>query len=236
MAGSLYLIPVTIGCGKIREVIPETVVNITISLRYFIVENLRSARRYLKLIDKNFPVDDTVFYELNENTREAELQAYIEPVLNGHDAGLMSEAGIPCIADPGANIVRYAHQYGIKVVPLTGPSSIFLALAASGLNGQIFTFHGYLPVKDDKLRAKIREIEKKSFRGETQIFMETPYRAQRMFDFLTEICNPGTHLCIAADITLPEQKIITRKISEWKRNVPDLKDTLVIFLLNQSES
>jgi len=231
LAGILYLIPVPIGGNNFREVIPESVIKITSSIRFFIVENTRSARRYLKLIDKNFPVNDSVFYQLDEHVSADEAVIFLEPALHGHNTGLMSEAGMPNIADPGANIIKLAHKKGLKVVPLAGPSSVFLALAASGLNGQKFTFHGYLPVKDNELKVRIRQIEKESMAGVTQIFMETPYRAQRMFNYLIENCNPGTELCIAADISLSTEQINTRKIIEWKKETPVLKDRLVIFLL-----
>jgi len=232
LAGNLYLIPVPIGGDNFRDTIPENVIAITLSLRYFIVENIRSARRYLRLIDRSFPVDSTRFFQLDEHTPESEISSFLEPLSNGHDTGLMSEAGIPGIADPGAGLIRLAHKMNIKVIPLSGPSSVFLALAASGLNGQKFTFHGYLPVKDDRLKARIRELEKLSAGGETQIFMETPYRAGRLLTYLLETCNSGTHLCIAADITLPTEQILTRKISEWRKNIPDFKDRLIVFLLN----
>ncbi len=234
MAGSLYLIPVTLGGNNFREVIPDYVVNITLSLRHFIAEDLRSARRYLKLLNRDFPIDDTNFYILDENTKGKEFSYFLEPLLKGHDMGLMSEAGIPCIADPGADVVRLAHKMSIKVVPLSGPSSILLALAASGFNGQRFVFHGYLPVKEESLRMKLKEIEKRAGKGETQIFMETPYRAQRMFEIITTTCNSDTLLCIAADITLPGERIKTDSISEWKKNPPELKNKLTIFLLNRS--
>ncbi|MGQ9619730.1 MAG: SAM-dependent methyltransferase [Bacteroidales bacterium] len=235
MAGNLYLIPVPIGGDNFRDTIPENVIMVTLSLRYFIAENIRSARRYLRLIDKNFPIDSTMFSQLDEHISESEISSFLEPILRGHHAGLMSEAGIPGIADPGAGMIRLAHKMNIKVIPLSGPSSVFLALSASGLNGQNFTFHGYLPVKDDRLKAKIRELEKLSASGETQIFMETPYRAGRLLTYLLETCNSGTSLCVAADITLPAEQIITRKISEWRSNKPYLKNRLVIFLLNAGQ-
>ncbi|HOU97200.1 MAG TPA: SAM-dependent methyltransferase, partial [Bacteroidales bacterium] len=157
---------------------------------------------------------------------------FLDYTLKGIDTGLMSEAGIPGIADPGANLVRLAHTKNIKVVPLSGPSSIILALSASGLNGQNFTFHGYLPVKKDALALKIHEIEKRSAKGETQIFMEAPYRNERLFEYLISACNPDTKLCIAADITLTSEEITTQTISEWKNKSPQLKNRLIIFLLN----
>ena len=231
MAGILYLIPVTLGGEDFSKVIPEKVLNITRSLRVFIVEDIRSARRYLRLIDKTFPINDTIFFELNEHTGETDITQFIEPLTNGSDIGIMSEAGLPGIADPGARIVALAHQKNLTVTPLSGPSSIILALISSGLNGQNFTFNGYLPVKPLERNAKIREIEKRAGGNNAQIFMETPYRAQKMLEALLEICNRETKLCIAKDITLPTESIRTKKKSDWKLNVPSLTDSLVIFIL-----
>jgi len=232
LKGKIYLIPVPLGGYDFRDVIPENVINTTIKIRHFIVENEKSARRYLKLIDKEFPLDESVFMVLDEHTSEKNIPVFLDYVVKGIDTGLMSEAGIPGIADPGANLVKLAHSMDIRVVPLSGPSSIILALSASGLNGQNFTFHGYLPVKKDALIPKMHEIEKRSVKGETQIFMEAPYRNQRMLEYLISVCNPDTKLCIAADITLASEEITTRTISEWKNKLPQLKNRLVIFLLN----
>jgi len=222
---------VPIGSDNFRKAIPDEVIGITLSLRYFIVEKVRSARRYLKLLDRNFPVDEAIFFTLDENTPTEDYSDFLQPLMEGNNAGLMSEAGIPCIADPGSGFVRLAHQKGIKVIPLPGPSSIYLALAASGLNGQRFVFNGYLPVKEESLKKKLKELEIRSMGGETQIFMEAPYRANRMLKYILETCRSSTDLCIAVDITLLSERIETKKISEWKNNIPDLNDHLVIFLL-----
>jgi 16S rRNA (cytidine1402-2'-O)-methyltransferase len=229
--GKIFLIPVTLGGEDFRSVIPEQVIKTTIDLRFFIVENIRSARRYLRLIDKTFPIDESVFFELNEHTSDSEISSFLIPVLNGNDMGLMSEAGLPGIADPGTNLISEAHNRNIRVVPLSGPSSIILALVAAGMNGQNFTFNGYLPVKPAERDSKLREIEKRSQSGEAQIFMETPYRAQKMFESVLSVCNPATRLCVATDITLQTEYIKTRKISEWKKDVPLLNDKLIIFIL-----
>jgi 16S rRNA (cytidine1402-2'-O)-methyltransferase len=229
--GSIYLIPVTLGGEDFQKVIPEKVLNITRSLRYFIVEDIRSARRFLRLIDKEFPINETVFFELNEHTGENEIALYLEPVLSGHDIGIMSEAGLPGIADPGALIVALAHMKKITVTPLSGPSSIILALIASGLNGQNFTFNGYLPVKPEERSAKIKELEKKANNGFAQIFMETPYRNQKMVESIIGSCKSDTKLCIATDITLASESIKTMRISEWKKATPSLSDKLAIFIL-----
>jgi 16S rRNA (cytidine1402-2'-O)-methyltransferase len=231
MTGKIYLIPVTLGGDDYSEVIPARVLSITKLLRYFIVEDIRSARRFLRQIDKEFPVNNTVFYELNEHSADNEIVNFLEPVFKGHDIGIMSEAGLPCIADPGAKIVSLAHRKKIRVVPLSGPSSIILALISSGLNGQNFTFNGYLPVKPVERAARIRELQKKAHEGYAQIFMETPYRSQKMLESLLDTCEDETRLCIAADITLSSESITTLKISEWKRNTISLNDRRVIFIL-----
>jgi 16S rRNA (cytidine1402-2'-O)-methyltransferase len=229
--GKIYLIPVTLGGDDFRKVIPQQVIEITASLRYFIVEDLRSARRYLRLIDKSFPIDETVFFELNEHTKDSEIRSFLAPVLEGNDVGIMSEAGLPGIADPGTNLIWAAHRSSIRVVPLSGPSSIILAINSAGMNGQNFTFNGYLPVKQADREFKLKEIEKRSLTGEAQIFMETPYRAQKMFDSVLSVCSPSTRLCIAADITLESEFIKTMRVSDWKKDIPRLNDRLIIFIL-----
>lgn len=231
MNGTIYLIPVTLGGDDFLKVIPEKVISLTRLLRFFIVEDIRSARRFLRLIDKGFPIDDTVFYELNEHTVESDIVHYLDPVLNGSDMGIISEAGLPGIADPGARIIALAHRKRITVTPLSGPSSILLALISSGLDGQNFTFNGYLPIKPAERSAKLRELEKKAGEGFTQIFMETPYRNQKMLESITTTCHNDTMLCIAADITLSTESIRTMKISEWKRELPVLNDKLVVFVM-----
>jgi 16S rRNA (cytidine1402-2'-O)-methyltransferase len=229
--GRIFLIPVTLGGSEVRQVIPENVIVLTSSLRFFVVENIRSARRYLRLIDKDFPIDDSLFFELNEHTSESEISSFLEPVMNGNDIGLMSEAGLPGIADPGTNLLNAAHSRNIKIVPQSGPSSIILALISSGLNGQNFTFNGYLPVKVPERDAKLREIESRSKSGEAQIFMETPYRGQKMFEAILSVCNNNTKLCVAADITLATEFLKTKRISDWKKEIPVLNDRLIIFII-----
>jgi len=229
--GRIYLIPVTLGGDDFLKVIPEKVISLTRLLRYFIVEDIRSARRFLRLIDKEFPINDTVFFELNEHTDESDIVHYLDPVLKGSDTGLLSEAGLPGIADPGARIIALAHKKKITVTPLSGPSSILLALISSGLNGQNFTFNGYLPVKPVERSAKLRELERKAGEGFAQIFMETPYRNQKMMESIVTTCHNDTMLCIATDITLPSESIRTMKISEWKRDLPSLNNKLVVFVM-----
>lgn len=231
MNGTIYLIPVTLGGDDYLKVIPGKVLELTRQLRFFIVEDIRSARRFLRLIDREFPINDTVFFELNEHTGDEAIATYLEPLKNGSDIGLLSEAGLPGIADPGAKIVALAHQKKFNVKPLSGPSSILLALVASGLNGQNFTFNGYLPVKPAERSAKLRELEKRAGEGFTQIFMETPYRNQKMLDTILSTCRNETLLCIAMDITLPTEKVRTMRIAEWKKDLPALDGKLVVFLI-----
>ena len=183
------------------------------------------------MIDKEFPINDAVFFELSEHTGEADILHYLEPVYNGSDIGVLSEAGLPAIADPGAMIVAMAHRKEVTVIPLSGPSSIILALISSGFNGQNFTFNGYLPVKPAERISKLRELERKAAEGFTQIFMETPYRNQKMLESIISTCHNDTLLCIASDITLPTESIRTMKISDWKKDLPSLDDKLAVFLI-----
>jgi len=229
--GRIYLIPVTLGGNDYLKVIPEKVIKLTRLLRFFIVEDIRSARRFLRLIDNEFPINDSVFFELNEHTGETDISHYLEPALQGNDIGIMSEAGLPGIADPGARIIALAHQKNIEVSPLSGPSSIILALISSGLNGQNFTFNGYLPIKPPERAARIRELEKKTREGYAQIFMETPYRSQKLLEAIITTCHNDTLVCIAADITLVSESIRTMMISEWKKELPQLNNRLVVFVM-----
>jgi len=231
VTGRIYLIPVTLGGDDFLKVIPEKVISLTRQLRFFIVEDIRSARRFLRLIDKEFPINESVFFELNKHTAESDIVHFLEPALKGSDIGIMSEAGLPGIADPGARIIELAHQKNIVVTPLSGPSSIILALISSGLNGQNFTFNGYLPIKPAERTAKLRELEKKAGEGYAQIFMETPYRNQKMLESIIATCHHETKLCIAADITLRTEFIKTMRISEWKRDLPLLNKRLVVFVI-----
>jgi 16S rRNA (cytidine1402-2'-O)-methyltransferase len=231
MTGNLYLLPVCLGGENFNAVIPAEVLILTRKLRYFIVEEVRSARRFLRMIDRAFPINDCVFFELNEHTGDMEITGYLDPVLKGADMGIMSESGLPGIADPGARIISLAHRKNIRVIPLAGTSSIILALISSGFNGQNFTFHGYLPVKPSERAAKIKDLERSARSGYAQVFMETPYRNQKMFEALTSVCSNDTSLCIAADITLPTEFIRSMKISEWKKNIPSLNGRLAVFIL-----
>lgn len=231
MKGTLYLIPVTLGGDDPRDVIPAGVLDITVRLRNFIVEELRSARRFLRSIDPTFPIDDSVFNILNEHTRKDEISQLLAVVAGGTDAGLMSEAGLPGIADPGAVVIAMAHRMGIKVKPLSGPSSVILALISSGMNGQSFTFNGYLPVKPHERVARIKELESRSMRGETQIFMETPYRNTKLLTDVLSSCRDTTKLCIAAGISTSDEMILTMTIAEWRGKKPQIDRIPAIFVL-----
>jgi 16S rRNA (cytidine1402-2'-O)-methyltransferase len=229
--GKIFLIPVTLGDRDYLKVIPEKVLSLTRSLRIFVVEDIRSARRYLRLIDRDFPINETTFLELNEHTNDSEIGHYLDFALTGSDIGLLSEAGLPGIADPGAKLISLAHRKKVRIVPLSGPSSILLALISSGLNGQNFTFNGYLPVRPADRESKLRELEKKTRDGYAQIFMEAPYRNQRMLESILATCRNEARLCIAVDITLPDENIRTMTIGEWKKNIPSINDRLAVFIL-----
>jgi 16S rRNA (cytidine1402-2'-O)-methyltransferase len=230
--GSLYLIPTVLGICNIDSVIPHKVLEITRSLKYFIVENERIARRYLKLNNAAVNIDKLNFMIYDEHSHQAQLKNYLNPVLRGYDTGLLSEAGCPAVADPGSKIVRLAHKLNIRVIPLVGPSSVILALMSSGLNGQNFVFAGYLPVKKNERIAAIRRLEQKSLIAkQTQIFIETPYRNNQLLSDILLTCQPSTLLCIASQITTPDEYIKTKSIKEWKANRPDLNRKTTIFLL-----
>lgn len=231
MKGVIYMLPVTLGNQDTDLTIPRKVREKTISLRLFAVEDLRSARRYLRSIDREFPVDDTRFFEIGKHSKPEDLREFYSMIDAGSDAGVMSEAGMPGLADPGNIIAAEAHRKGIRVIPLTGPSSIMLALVASGLNGQSFAFHGYLPSDQPGRQKALKEVERLSLSGQTQIFMETPFRTDKMLSDILTVCKPSTRLCIAADISLETEEVMTRRVSEWKTNKPSLDKRLVIFLL-----
>jgi 16S rRNA (cytidine1402-2'-O)-methyltransferase len=230
--GDLYLIPATLGNRDTKHTIPAGITEIVASVQVYIVENLRSARRFLKLLDPSIDIDRLTFFELNEHTPPEVVPSFLEPCTKGSHTAVISEAGVPAVADPGSAVVRLAHEQGIRVVPLTGPSSILLSLMASGLNGQHFTFHGYLPVKRKERIRMIREVEEISKKTRaTQIFMEAPYRNDGLLEDLLATCDRSTMLCIAADITLESEMIRTRPIGQWKKNAPALHKRPVIFLL-----
>jgi 16S rRNA (cytidine1402-2'-O)-methyltransferase len=251
MAGTLYLIPNTLGQTEaqqahlLAQIIPTTVQKMTAELSHFVAENAKTTRAYLKLLSQSHPLakpmQELSITELNVNTPAAALEALLNPLLQGHDVGLISEAGVPAVADPGANLVRLAHQRHICVRPLVGPSSLLLALMASGLNGQSFAFHGYLPT-DTSLRAKrIKELEERSKKElQTQLLIETPYRNAAMLEALASTCHASSLICVATDLTLESESIQTLSAAEWKKRLnanqsPDFhkKPTVFLFLANQ---
>jgi 16S rRNA (cytidine1402-2'-O)-methyltransferase len=233
MKGTLYLIPSTLGEDSPLNVIPPIIPQVIDKLKYFIVEDVRTARRYLKKILPIINIDNLSFQVLDEHTPPEEIGSLLSPLLEGHDVGLLSEAGLPCVADPGSALVGYAHEQGIKVVPLSGPSSIFLALMASGFNGQNFAFHGYLPVDKKERILKIKELEAASYqKDQTQIFIETPYRNNQMLEALLQTCKPETILCVAFDLNLPGETIIRNTAKRWNNdNRMDLNKKPAVFLL-----
>lgn len=230
--GKLYLIPTTLGDTEPDNVLPAANAAIVSGIRYFIVENIRSARRFLKKIDKTIDIDRITFFELNEHSDPQAIAHYLQPLHGGNDMGIVSEAGCPAIADPGADIVAIAQQQNITIVPLVGPSSILLSLMASGFNGQQFAFLGYLPVKHPDRTKALKRMENRVYAdNQTQIFIETPYRNMKLLDDILATCRPDTRLCIAADITLASQWIKTKPIAAWKTDKPNLNKRPCIFLL-----
>jgi 16S rRNA (cytidine1402-2'-O)-methyltransferase len=231
-AGSLYLVPNTLGDTAAEAVIPAAALHRARSLDYFIAEDPKSARAFLKRIGFPRPLQDIRMERLDHNTRPDEIAALLAPILAGADAGLLSEAGMPAVADPGANLVRLAHEKGVHVVPLSGPSSILLALAASGLEGQRFAFHGYLPVKHADLAATLKELERQSRRlNQTQIFIETPYRNDATLAAMLRALSDDTLICVAADLTLESETVKTQSAAAWRKEVPRLKGRRAVFLL-----
>lgn len=231
--GTLYFIPVTLGDDNINRVLPPEVVALTQKLDTFIVENEKTARHFLSTIKTLKPVRELKMLTLNEHTEEKQIPALLTPLLAGQDVGLMSEAGCPGIADPGAKLAALAHAKGIKVAPLVGPSSILLSLMASGLNGQRFTFLGYIPQDKAARINRLKDIEKQSAKNnETQIFIETPYRNQHLLEDMLAHCQANTRLCVACNISLESEMIATKTIAQWKKSpLPDLHKKPTVFLL-----
>ena len=232
MKGKLFLIPTPLGENFTIQNINSDVIKTLQGIRFLIAEELKTARRFLKKLDPSCPIDDITFFVLNEHTTPQEFEQYLKVAENGNDVGLLTEAGCPAIADPGSQVVNIAHKNEIKVVPLVGPSSITLALMASGLNGQKFAFWGYLPVKQNERKIKIKQIEKRSkLENQTQIFIETPYRNISLFNDIIAVCEPETQLCIASNITQYDEFILTMKIKKWKLKIPDIHKKPTVFLL-----
>ncbi|MBI5908701.1 MAG: SAM-dependent methyltransferase [Betaproteobacteria bacterium] len=230
--GTLFLIPTTLGASTLAAVVPSEVQQRARTLLHFVAENPKTARAYLKQVGTAKPLQQLHIATLNEHTPEEAIAGLAAPLLAGHNVGVMSEAGCPGIADPGAKLVLYAHRHGIRVVPLVGPSSILLALMASGLNGQSFVFHGYLPVADVEREKALRELEKQSRQlTRTQIFIETPYRNQKLVASILAACARNTLLCVAADLTLQSENIRTMTVAAWKKQPPQLDRRPALFLL-----
>jgi len=233
--GHLYLIPTPLGETGFEAGLPAYNMQILQRIDTFIVEELRTARRFLRKAGYSKDFDLVTFYLLNEHTPDNEVAAMLEIAMTGHHIGMLSEAGLPCIADPGNIAVRHAHQKGIRVIPLTGPSSIMLALMASGLNGQNFVFHGYLPVKPDERAKALRDLESAASRNsQTQIFIETPYRNLQMLESIIKSCHASLTLCVAVDLTLETEWIRSMPLSEWKRQKPELHKRPAVFLLGNT--
>jgi len=233
--GKLYLIPTTLGDNEPLEVLPLSVKKVVEQLDYFIVENQKTARRFIKKITPKKSQPSLVLKSIDKYAEALEVSTYLDVCEEGVSVGLLSEAGVPAIADPGAEVVKLAHQKGIQVIPLVGPSSIILAMMASGMNGQSFTFNGYLPIDVSERKKMIKSLERLSFdKNQSQIFIETPYRNEKMFKDLTTSLSPNTDLCIAADITLESEYIRTYTVKEWKNKVPDLKKRPAIFIIHKA--
>lgn len=230
--GTLYLLPTGLGETAIDAVLPAGAREVAQRLTHFIAENPKSARAFLKQIAYPRPINTATIGMLDKDTPPAAIPALLAPLRAGSDVALVSEAGCPSVADPGALLVRAAHEAGIRVVPLVGPSAILLALMASGLNGQNFAFHGYLPIEKTRRSWHLRDLEQRSRRDDaTQIFIETPYRNDAMLQAVLAECGPQTLLCVATDITQPGEQINTRNIADWRRNIPELDKRPSVFLL-----
>lgn len=233
METALYLLPVTLGDTAIDKVLPAYNADIMREIKHFIVEDVRSARRFLKKVDREIDIDTLSFYPLNKHTSPEDISGYLNPLAEGHSMGVISEAGCPAVADPGADVVAIAQRRNLKVVPLVGPSSIILSVMASGFNGQSFAFHGYLPIEPNERSKRLKELEGRIYsEHQTQLFIETPYRNHKMLDDILKACRPQTKLCIAANITCEGEYIKTRTVKEWKGTaLPDLSKIPCIFLL-----
>jgi 16S rRNA (cytidine1402-2'-O)-methyltransferase len=230
MSGILYLIPTTLGGDAWDDVIPAYVAQKARELKHFVVEDVRSARRYLSHLGMPVSIDELSFELLNEHTLLQYVDKLLGPLLNGESMGLLSEAGVPAVADPGANLVALAHKKGVKVVPLTGPSSIILSLMGSGLNGQNFAFVGYLPIKPPERNSRIKQLEQRSRdERQTQLFIEAPYRNNKLLESLLSLLHAETLLHISCDLTMPSEYVATKTVNEWKRKMPDLHKRPSIF-------
>lgn len=232
MQASLYLIPVTLGDTEHRRVLPDYNRDVILGIRHFIVENVRTARRFLKKVEPSIVIDDLTFYELNKHTSPEQVADYLNPLAQGESVGVISEAGCPAVADPGADVVAIAQRKHYRVVPLVGPSSIILSVMASGFNGQSFAFHGYLPIEAAERTSTIKKLEGRIYaENQTQLFIETPYRNRKLAEELIRTCRPATKLCIASNITCADECIQTRPVKEWAGKLPDFDKKPTIFLI-----
>lgn len=229
---ALYLLPVTLGNTSIDSVLPSYNKEIISGICHFIVEDMRSARRFLKKVNREIDIDSLTFYPLNKHTSQEDISGYLRPLENGVSMGIISEAGCPAVADPGADIVAIAQRKNLKIIPLVGPSSIILSVMASGFNGQSFAFHGYLPIESIERIKRIKQLEQRIYsENQTQLFIETPYRNNKMAEDIIRNCRPQTKLCIAANITCEGEYIRTKTIKEWQGSIPDLSKIPCIFLI-----
>lgn len=232
MQTALYLIPVTLGETAHDRVLPAYNLEVIRGIRHFIVENIRSARRFLKKADSAIDIDTLTFYELNKHTSPEDVSGYLKPLKAGESVGIISEAGCPAIADPGADVVAIAQRQKLKVIPLVGPSSILMSVMGSGFNGQSFAFHGYLPIDAGERAKRLKQLEGRVYaENQTQLFIETPYRNNKMLEDLIKNCKPQTRLCIAANITCEDESIITKTIAEWAHEKKELPRVPSIFLI-----
>lgn len=222
LSPALYLIPVTLGDTPIDQVLPPYNATVISGIKHFIVENVRSARRFLKKVDASIEIDTLTFSELNQHTDRNQISSYLAPLRKGEPVGVISEAGCPAVADPGADVVAIAQSEGLRVVPLVGPSSMIMSVMAAGFNGQSFAFHGYLPIDEGQRAQKLKQLESRAYsEDQTQLFIETPYRNQRMMQTLLQVLRPTTRICLAADITCPDESIHTHTVKQWKKLLAD---------------
>ena len=232
MISGLYLIPNLLGETPVEQVLPPYNREIILGIRHFIVEDVRTARRFLKLVDRSIDIDQLTFYTLNKHTSPDEVASMLKPLEEGSPMGVISEAGCPAVADPGADVVAIAQRKGLQVIPLVGPSSIILAVMGSGFNGQSFAFNGYLPIEPDDRIKTLKKLEQRAYtENQTQLFIETPYRNAKMMSDILKACRPQTHLCIAAGLTTKDEYIKTRIVKEWVGKLPSLEKTPCIFLI-----
>lgn len=232
MIPALYLIPNLLGDTPVEQVLPPYNHEIIMGIRHFIVEDVRTARRFLKLVDRSIDIDQLTFYTLNKHTNPEDVSSMLKPLEEGSPMGVISEAGCPAVADPGADVVAIAQRKGLQVIPLVGPSSIILAVMGSGFNGQSFAFNGYLPIEPDERIKVLKKLEQRAYtENQTQLFIETPYRNAKMMADILKACRPQTHLCIAAGLTTKDEYIKTRTVKEWSGHLPQLEKIPCIFLV-----